>query len=397
MNKYIEMKALRLYASKEPRPGYKFTEMELKTGKVIEGSKVWRYPKLKVEDVEKPKIGPKDLLIRVKACGICGSDIHFYETDEDGYMLYPGLTKFPCTIGHEFSGVVEEVGSEVKGFKVGDSVTSEEMLWCGECIPCRNGLPNHCVNLEELGFTVDGAMAEYVKVGAKYCWKIDSLFDVYKSEEEAYEAGALVEPTSVAYNAIFIRAGGLKPGAYVVVYGAGPIGLAAIQLVKAAGASKIIAFEVMPERIALAKKIGADYVLNPLELEKSGTSPSEKVMELTDNMGADIQVEAAGAPTKTLPEMEKSMAVNGKIAWIGRAAKAAPITIERFQTRRGQIFGSQGHSGHGVFQNVIRLMASQRIDMTKIITKRFPLEEGVEAIKEASKRIDAKILIKPGG
>jgi len=120
-------------------------------------------------------------------------------------------------------------------------------------------------------------------------------------------------------------------------------------------------------------------------------------MELTDNMGADIQVEAAGAPTKTLPEMEKSMAVNGKIAWIGRAAKAAPITMERFQTRRGQIFGSQGHSGHGVFQNVIRLMASQRIDMTKIITKRFPLEEGVEAIKEASKRIDAKILIKPGG
>jgi len=158
------MKALRLYASKEPRPGYKFTEMELKTGKVIEGSKVWRYPKLKVEDVEKPKIGPKDLLIRVKACGICGSDIHFYETDEDGYMLYPGLTKFPCTIGHEFSGVVEEIGSEVKGFKIGDPVTSEEMLWCGECIPCRNGLPNHCVNLEELGFTVDGAMAEYVKV-----------------------------------------------------------------------------------------------------------------------------------------------------------------------------------------------------------------------------------------
>ena len=391
------MKALRLYASKEPILGYKFTDMELKTGKVIEGSKVWRYPKLRVEDVEKPKIGPRDLLIRVKACGICGSDIHFYETDEDGYMLYPGLTKFPCTIGHEFSGVVEEIGGEVKDFKVGDPVTSEEMLWCGECIPCRNGLPNHCVNLEELGFTIDGAMAEYVKVEAKYCWKIDSLFDVYKSEEEAYEAGALVEPTSVAYNAIFIRAGGFKPGAYVVVYGAGPIGLAAIQLVKAAGASKIIAFEVMPERIALAKKIGADYVLNPLELEKSGTSPSEKVMELTDNMGADIQVEAAGAPTKTLPEMEKSMAVNGKIAWIGRAAKAAPITIERFQTRRGQIFGSQGHSGHGVFQNVIRLMASQRIDMTKIITKRFPLEEGVEAIKEASKRIDAKILIKPGG
>ncbi len=390
------MKALCLHATKEPKKGYKFSDLEIKTGKVLEGSKVWRFPELRIEETEKPKLGPKDLLIRVKACGICGSDIHFYETDEDKYMLYPGLTKFPCTIGHEFSGVIEEVGDAVKDFKVGEPVTSEEMLWCGECVPCRNGFPNHCRNLEELGFTVDGAMAEYVKVEARYGWKIDSLLDVYGSEEKLYEAGSLVEPTSVAYNALFIRAEGFKPGAYIAVYGAGPIGLASIQLVKAAGASKIIAFEVAPQRANLAREMGADHVFNPIDLRKEGRSPSEKIMEITGGLGADMQVEAAGAPTETLPEMENSLAINGKIVWIGRAERSAPITMERFQTRRAQIFGSQGHSGHEIFQNVIRLMASGRIDMTKIVTKRFKIEEGTRALKEASKRVDVKITIKPG-
>jgi len=389
------MKALCLHASKEPKKGYRLSNFEIKTGKVLEGSNVWRFPELRIEEAQKPKLGPKDLLIRVKACGICGSDIHFYETDEDKYMLYPGLTKFPCTIGHEFSGLVEDVGRAVKDIKPGDSVTAEEMLWCGECSPCRGGFPNHCTNLEELGFTVDGAMADYVKVEAKYCWKIDSLLDAYKSEDKAYEAGSLVEPTSVAYNALFIRAGGFKPGAYVAVYGAGPIGLASIQLAKAAGASKIIVFEVSSERMSLAKELGADYVFNPKELERAGEFQSEKIMEVTYGLGADMQVEAAGAPAQTLPEMEKALAINGKIAWIGRAAKAASINLERFQTRRGQIFGSQGHSGDEIFPNVIRLMASGRIDMTKIITKRFKLDEGIEAVREASKRVDAKITVKP--
>jgi len=389
------MKALRLYASKEPRVRYKLSQLEIQTGKILEGSKVWRKPELRVEEVEKPRLGPKGVLIRVKACGICGSDIHFYETDDDKYILYPGLTKFPCTIGHEFSGLVEDIGKAVMDIKAGDSVTAEEMLWCGECVPCRSGFPNHCMNLEELGFTVDGAMAEYVKVEAKYCWKIDSLLDVYKSEDRIYEAGSLVEPTSVAYNALFVRAGGFKPGAYVAIYGAGPIGLASIQIAKAAGASKIIVFEVARERMSLAREIGADYVFDPKELEREGKSQSEKIMEMTDGLGADMQVEAAGAPAQTLPEMEKALAINGKIAWIGRAARAAPVTMERFQTRRGQVFGSQGHSGDEIFPNVIRLMASGRIDMTKIITKRFKLDEGIKALQEASKRVDAKITVKP--
>ena len=383
------MKGLVLSAKWEPREGYELSEFERRTGKAITGSSVWRHPKLEVKEVDKPVPKPDEVVIKVKACGICGSDIHFYETDADGYILYPGLTKFPTIIGHEFSGVIEEVGSEVQDLKPGDMVTSEEMIWCGYCTPCRNGFPNHCVNLEEIGFTIPGAMAEYIAVGAKYCWKIDAIAEHYGDEDKAFEAGALVEPTSVAYNGIFERGGGFRPGAYVAIYGAGPIGLAATALSKAAGAAKVIVFELSERRRELAKAVGADFVYSPREV-----MPSEVVMDLTGGQGADMQVEAAGAPTKTIPEMEKALAINGKIVQIGRAAQRVPMYLERFQVRRSQLFGSQGHSGHAIFPSVIRLMAAGLIDMTKIITARFDLDRAVEALERATKREDGKIMIK---
>ena len=389
------MRGLVLHAEWKPRRGYVPSEVEVKTRKVKYGSRVWRNPQLRLEERPIPDIGSKEVLIRVKACGICGSDIHMYQHDEEGYMLYPGLTRFPCIIGHELSGVIERVGSDVKDLKVGDIVCAEEMWWCGECTPCRNGYPNQCENLEEMGFTLDGGFADYVAVNSKYCWKLNELIDAYGSEEKVYEAGSLVEPTSVAYNAMFVRAGGFKPGGYVVVWGAGPIGLAATALAKAAGASKVIVFEIMRERIELAKIMGAAYVFNPVELKEAGTNPFEKVLDITGGMGADLQVEAAGAPKKTLPEMERCLAIGGKITWIGRADVEAPIFMEHFQVRASQVYGSQGHSGYGTFMNVIRLMAAGKIDMTKIITRRYPLDKAVDALHQAMKKVDAKITIKP--
>ncbi|QOJ79755.1 alcohol dehydrogenase catalytic domain-containing protein [Infirmifilum lucidum] len=398
------MRAALVYANFAPRPGYKISQDELRTHKVREGSKVWRNPKLVLRtDYPVPEPKPDEILIRVKAVGICGSDIHFLETDEEGYIIYPGLTRFPVVIGHEFSGVVEKVGANVRGLKPGDMVTSEEMFWCGECDACRGIDFNHCIRLNdpadlefgELGFTHDGAMADYVVVKAKYAWKINSLLERYGSEDRAFEAGSLVEPTSVAYHAMFTRAGGFKPGSYVVVWGAGPIGLAAIALAKAAGAGKIIAFEVSPVRRELAKKVGADYVFNPVELEKNGVQPWEKILEVTDGQGADFHVEAAGAPQYTLPQIQRSIAIDGKITWIGRAPKEVPIYLEVFQVRRGQLFGSQGHSGFRNFGNVIRLMAAGRIDMTQVITSKFKLDEVHKAFERAHQRIDGKITIKP--
>ncbi len=386
------MKGLVISAEWDPRPTYKVSDWEKETGKAIEGAQVWRHPKLEIKEVPTPKAGPGQLVLKVKACGVCGSDIHFYETDPEGYILYPGLTKFPVIIGHEFSGEVVEVGSgpETAKFKVGDRVTCEEMVWCGYCRPCRDGFPNHCENLEEIGFTIDGAMAEYIAVPAKLCWKLDPIFERYADEETAWEVGATVEPTSVAYNGIFERAGGFRPGAYVVVYGAGPIGLAAIQLAKAAGAAKVIAFEVSEARRKIAQEVGADHVYDPREV-----TPSEVVMDLTHGEGADLSVEAAGAPEVTIPEMEKTLAINGKITVIGRAAKRVPMFLERFQVRRSQLFGAQGHSGHGIFPSVIRMMGAGLVRNEKIITGRFPLDQAVEAIKRLTERRDAKIMIKP--
>lgn len=383
------MKGLVVSAEWSPKPGYVVSQFEKTTGKAITGNSIWKNPVLEVKDVPDPTPGPKDVVLKVRACGVCGSDVHFYETDNEGYMLYPGLTKFPCVIGHEFSGEVVAVGKEVKDLKVGDMVTAEEMIWCGECVPCRNGYPNQCLNLEEIGFTVNGAFADYIVIGAKYCWKIDEIAERYGDKEKAFEAGALVEPTSVAYNGMFVRAEGFKPGGYVVVFGAGPIGLASIALAKASGASKIIAFEISNKRRELARLVGAEYVYNPTEVD-----PVEIILDVTKGAGADMLVESAGAPTKTIPAMEKTLAIGGKIVQIGRAAERVPVYLEYFQTHAGQIFGAQGHSGYGTFQNVIRLMASGRIDMTQIITSKFSLSDAVSAIKKTSQREDGKVMVR---
>jgi len=201
--------------------------------------------------------------------------------------------------------------------------------------------------------------------------------------------GALTEPTCVSYNAIFERAGGFRPGAYVTVFGTGPIGLAAVGLAEAAGAGKVIAFEISPERRELARQVGADHVYDPQEV-----TPSEVIMDLTRGQGADLLVEAAGAPRLTVPEMERSLAINGKIVQIGRAAQRVPIYLETFQVRRSQFYGSQGHSGHATFPNVIRLVASGRLDLSPIITARYDLDSVVDGIAQASERRDGKIMVR---
>jgi len=342
------MKGLVLDAVWDPKPDYQVSEWEKETGKAITGNSIWRHPKLEVRDWPDPKPGPKEVVLEIQACGVCGSDMHFYETDEDDYILYPGLTRFPTILGHEFSGKVVELGPEVETLKVGDMVTVEEMIWCGRCIPCRNGYPNHCTNLEEIGFTIPGAFANYIAVDEKFCWKIDGIAERFGDEEKAYEVGALSEPTSVAYNAMFERGGGFRPGHYVSVFGTGPIGLAAIGLAKAAGAGIIAAFEISPQRRELAKAVGADYVYDPREV-----NPGEVLMELR------------------------------------------PMYLEALQVRRSQVFGAQGHSGHETFPNVIRMVAAGRLDLSPIITARYKLDEAVDAIARSTSRTDGKILVKP--
>ncbi len=385
------MNALIVDADWMPRKSYPLSETEKKRKRALIGSQVWRNPHFEIKNVPVPDINDDDVLIKVKSCGICGSDTHLYETDNEGYIIFSGLTKLPCILGHEFSGVIEKTGTKVANLKVGDKVAVESIMWCGICQPCRSGSPNQCKNIELIGLSADGALTEYIAVKEKYCWKINDLERVYAGDM-VFDIGALIEPVGCAYNGIFISGGGFNPGATVVVYGVGPIGLGAIALAKIAGASKIIAFDRIDERLKIATDLGADFVFNSEKL--NGHKASEKVMELTDGWGAEVQVEAAGAAPVTIPEMEKSMSVNGKIIYLGRAATSTPMYLDVLVSGANKIVGARGHSGYGIFPNIIKLIATGKLNIEKMITARYPFKSVLDAINASTNRTAGKILVK---
>lgn len=384
------MKAFIVDGEWSPKKDYPLSEDEKRHKKAITGSQVWRNPEFEIKDIPTPNFKEDEVLIRVKVCGICGSDTHLYETDEEGYIIYSGLTKFPSIIGHEFSGVIEKTGKKVMGLTTGDVVTVESIMWCGVCRACRSGAPNQCEQVELMGLSINGAFAEYVTVKAKSCWKINSLTKLY-SEEDVFNIGALIEPAGCAYNGMFIAGGGFNPGSTIVVYGAGPIGLAAIALARIAGASIIIAFDLIDERIDLARKMGADFAFNVNKME--GCGPANKVMELTDGWGAEMQIEAAGAATKTIPEMEKSLSIQGKIVYLGRSTTKSLIYLDLLVSGANKIIGSRGHVGYGIYDNIIKLIRSGKLDLLHMITSRFHFDDLPAALKKSSNRTDGKIII----
>ncbi len=372
------MKAIRLKAEWAPRKDFVLGPKDIDRELTYLGSKVWRNPEVSIESVSEPKLRDDDVIVEVKACGICGSDVHMAQTDAEGYILYPGLTAFPVTLGHEFAGVVVEAGKNAldkrtnERFKIGDAVCAEEMFWCGRCRPCADGYPNHCEALQEIGFSCDGAFARHVKLKAKYCWSLEPLRPRYAGEK-LFLAGSLVEPTSVAYNAVIERGGGIRPGDNVAILGGGPIGLAAVAILRRAGASHVILSEPSKTRAKLAKKMGATATIDPAKDDFAG-----KLLELTDGMGANLYLEATGLPEIVWPAIEQAIwngrALNSRVIIVARADAKIPVTGEVFQVRRASIIGAQGHSGHGTFPRVISAMAAG-MDMTPLITKRIRLEE----------------------
>lgn len=378
-----KMKAVRMYADWVPRPGFKLGPKDIEGRQSYLGSKVWRNPKIKVEEIDIPVPGDDEVLLQVKACGICGSDVHMAQMDEEGYMLYPGLTGFPATLGHEVAGIVVEAGKNAfdkntnKPYKGGEWVCTEEMLWCGACKPCADGFPNHCERLDEIGVNIDGGFTEYIKLPAKLLWSLEPLKTRYP-EKDIFKLGALVEPTCVAYNAVITRGGGIRPGDNVVILGGGPVGLAACAILKRAGAARVIISEPEAGRAKLAKQMGADFVVNPLK-----ESFAERVLELTNGMGAALYLEATGLPTIVYPDIEQVIwdgkGLNSTIVVVARADAKIPVTGEVLQVRRARIVGSQGHSGHGNFHRVIECMADG-MNMLPLITSEITLDEVPERI-----------------
>lgn len=376
----------------DPKKDYSLTDIERTNKKAFVGSQVWRNSNFIIRDVPIPEIEDDEVLIRIKFCGICGSDTHVYEMDKDGYIIFSGLSKFPCIPGHEFSGIVERIGRRVISLREGDPVAVESIQWCGVCTMCRSGSPNQCENIELLGLSVDGAFADYIRVKERLCWPITSLMQVY-TEEEMFKFGALIEPIGCSYNGIFVSGRGVTPGDTFVVYGVGPLGLAAVALAKISGASKIIAFDIIEERLRLAKKMGADFGFNTRSLMKEGVRYGEMVLEITHGEGADIQVETAGAAPETIPEMERSMAPRGKIIYLGRAATSTPMFLDSLVSGANMIVGSRGHSGYGIFPKIIKLMGGGKLDMRPMITSMYAFEDIKEAFEASCLRKDGKILV----
>ena len=391
----MKMKALVVNAKREPKPGYVFDEFEQRTGIVRNGAMVWKDATYGIQEIDVPEVGPDDVLIKVASCGVCGSDGHVHEKDKDGYINFAWLTRFPLIPGHEFCGEIVEIGKDVDTFKVGDYVTAEEMQYCGYCEECRTYHFNQCNNLLEPGSTIPGAMAEYIKVNKKFVWSINDIVEAY-GVEEGLELGALVEPTGIAYNGTIIKSGGIKPGTYGAVYGAGAIGLGCIALMRQAGMAKIFALEVNEERQRMAKEFGADYVFNPVELSKQGIGSREVIMEHTHGWGCDLQIEAAGKPDILYPQMSLSVAAGGAIVNIAHSPKndAAPVNVAQMIWRNGRVTGSNGHAGDAIFKNVIGLIASRRFDYRKLITGRYTLDEAEQAIIDTQKASGGKNLIK---
>ncbi len=385
------MRGVVIDAEWAPRNPEEMTERQRHDHWAVYANMAYRNPTATLTELADPTSpGPQEMILKVGACGICGSDVHMFETDDDGYMLLPYHLKAPVVTGHEISGTVVEVGSAVADFSAGDLVAVEEIQWCGRCTPCRGGYWNQCQYVEDLGFTINGGFADLLKVDAKHCWSLNEVAERYGSAETALEVGATCEPTGVAYEAIFTRAGGFKPGSGVAVFGAGPIGLASTALVAAAGASKVICFDTLAGRRQLASDIGATHVYDP-----TAVSAPEVIAELTKGHGVAMAVEASGNFPAVMRGAEQALAVGGKIAVIGMDGRPAEMMFIDHQLKALSTYGSLGHCGSWDFPNVIALMASGRIDMHKAITKRHPLDKLVEAIEETKQRADGKVLVKP--
>lgn len=204
---------------------------------------------LRIEDHEMPKVGPKDVLIQVKACGVCGTDVHIYEGDKGAAEVTP-----PTILGHEFSGVITEVGSEVQHYQVGDRVCIDPNCYCGACDPCRKGVAHYCEHMIGYGTTVNGGFAEYCAVDERQVYKL--------GEHTTFEQGAMTEPVACCLHGMDMCE--IQPGHQVVIIGGGMIGLLQLQLARLAGAAKIALLEPVESKREVAEKLGADVCIDPI-------------------------------------------------------------------------------------------------------------------------------------
>ncbi|MFX0136881.1 MAG: zinc-binding dehydrogenase, partial [Candidatus Hodarchaeota archaeon] len=299
-------------------------------------------------------------------------------------------------IGHEFSGIVEKIGKKVKNYaphlEKGTPVTAQCVINCGYCESCKEGNFDDCMQNEERGFSIDGSMAEYAKADMRHLYSLENLINNY-GEEEIFTAGALLEPVAGVYKAIVKIAKGLTPGNNAVVIGGGPIGLSAVAVLNVIGASKIILSEPSKQRREIARLLGANYVIDPTK-----GNMIQEIVSYTKNEGAEIIFEAAGVANYVYNDLEqffKYSKQKSKLICFGRCIKPMKVDSQTLVGTYAMLTGSHGHCG--VWNEVIRLVASKKIDPLPMITKIIGLSDAPKYLKKLRKdKSEVKVMVKGG-
>jgi threonine 3-dehydrogenase len=332
-------------------------------------------PGAEVISTEVPRFGPGDLLVRVKAASICGTDLHIHKWDK----WAQGRIKPPLVFGHEFCGEVAEVGGDVVGFSTGDYVAAETHIFDTTCDLCRLGRPHVCRNVSIIGIDRPGCFAEFVCIPARAAWRLD--------RNVPREIGAILDPLG---NAVHTALAGDIAGRTVVVVGCGPIGCMAIAVARASGAGRVFATETNPYRRDMATRMGADEVLDP-----SSDNMPGRLMALTNNCGADVVLEMSGHPSGVTQALRIAKP-GGRVSLLGLPSKPVEVDISNDIIFRGiTIQGINGRRIWETWYQMQSLLLSGALDVKPLITHRFELGQFDEAIALLSTGNAAKIILYP--
>jgi len=320
---------------------------------------------LRIEEVPVPSITPDQILVKVAACGVCHTDLHYIEHG------VPTFKKPPIVLGHEASGVVERAGDAVTHLRAGQRVLIPAVLTCGRCAFCRMGRENICSDMRMLGNHFDGAYAEYVAVPAK---DVLSLPESVPLEESAIIADAISTP----FHAVKNRAR-VQPGDTVAIFGCGGVGINAVQIAAAVGGS-VIAVDVNERKLEWARSFGAAHTINASMVERV----SKEIKKLTGG-GADIALEVIGNP-KTIEEAFESVRIGGRLCVVGYTHEAITVVAGKIMFKELEVVGSLGCRPLD-YVPLIRMVEQGRIEVKRLVTHRFPLDEidkAFEVMKEGA-------------
>jgi threonine 3-dehydrogenase len=339
-------------------------------------------PGAELVEVPIPEPGEGEVLVRVHAASICGTDLHIYEWNEWAEHRIPQI---PMTFGHEVAGTVEAVGPEVHHIRLGAFVAAETHIACGVCATCRTGRAHICQDLRILGVDTDGAFAEYVVIPAENAWIVGEGIDP--------DVASIMEPFGNAVHAAFGTEGGedllTNP---VAVIGCGPIGLFAVGIARALGAWKVFAIEPNDERRTLASKMGADLLVDP-----KTEDPVDVVLRETAGAGAEVVLEMSGN-AEAIDQGTRLLARGGRMSLLG--LPDGPVTLDlndQVIFKEARILGITGREMFRTWQQTTTLLSTGRVDVSPVITHRFGLESFDLAFETAASGHAAKVIVLPGG